>query len=38
MGATPHEAQWGKIESWLQSAGKPNEPALKARLRELLRC
>jgi hypothetical protein len=30
--------QWGKIEAWLQSAGKPNEQALKGRLRELLRC
>jgi len=22
--ATSHEVQWGKIEAWLQSAGKPN--------------
>ena len=35
--STSHEVQWGKIETWLQSAGKPNEMALKGRLRELLR-
>lgn len=35
--ATYHEVQWGKIEAWLQSAGKPNEQALKSRMRELLR-
>jgi len=35
--ATSHEVQWGKVELWLQSAGKPNEQALKTRLRELLR-
>ena len=35
--ATSHEVQWGKVEVWLQSAGKPNEQALKGRLRELLR-
>lgn len=34
---TSHEIQWGKVETWIQSAGKPNEQALKARLRELLR-
>ena len=34
--ATSHEVQWGKIEAWLQSAGKPNEQALKSRMRELL--
>jgi hypothetical protein len=34
--ATSHEVQWGKIETWIQSAGKPNEQALKSRLRELL--
>ena len=31
--ATSHEVQWGKIEAWLQSAGKPNEQAMKGRLR-----
>jgi hypothetical protein len=36
--ATSHEVHWGKVETWLQSAGKPNEQALKGRLRELLRC
>ena len=36
--STSHEVQWGKIETWLQSAAKPNEQALKGRLRELLRC
>ena len=35
--ATSHEVQWGKIEAWLQSAGKPNEQGMKSRLRELLR-
>jgi hypothetical protein len=25
MPSTTHEVQWGKIETWLQSAGKPNE-------------
>jgi len=35
--ATSHEVQWGKIEAWLQSAGKPNEQVMKGRLRELLR-
>ena len=35
--ATYHEIQWGKTETWIQSAGKPNEQALKTRLRELLR-
>ena len=35
--ATSHEVQWGKIEAWLQSAGKPNAQGMKARLRELLR-
>jgi hypothetical protein len=35
--ATSHEVQWGKIETWIQSAGKPNEQAMKNRLRELLR-
>jgi hypothetical protein len=34
---TSHEVQWGKIEAWLQSAGKPNEQVMKGRLRELLR-
>ena len=34
--ATSHEVQWGKIETWLQSAGKPNEQAMRGRLRELL--
>jgi hypothetical protein len=37
MPSTMHEVQWGKIEAWLQSAGKPNEQALKSRMRELLR-
>ena len=32
--ATSHEVQWGKIEAWLQSAGKPNEQAMKGRLRD----
>jgi hypothetical protein len=35
--ATSHEVQWGKVETWLQSAGKPNEQELKTRLREMLR-
>jgi hypothetical protein len=35
--STTHEVQWGKVEAWLQSAGKPNEQALKTRLRDLLR-
>ena len=35
--STSHEVQWGKIEAWLQSAGKPNEQGMKGRLRELLR-
>ena len=35
--STAHEVQWGKIEAWLQSAGKPNEQVMKGRLRELLR-
>jgi hypothetical protein len=35
--STTHEIQWGKVEVWLQSAGKPNEQAIKVRLREL-RC
>ena len=38
MPSTTHEVQWGKIEMWLQSAGKPNEQTMKNRLRELLRC
>jgi probable HAF family extracellular repeat protein len=36
--ATSYELQWGKVETWLQSAGKPNEQGLKGRLRNLLRC
>jgi hypothetical protein len=36
MPSTTHEVQWGKIETWLRSAGKPNEQAMKVRLRELL--
>jgi len=35
--STMHKVQWGKVETWIQSAGKPNEQAMKARLRELLR-
>ena len=35
--STTHEVQWGKVEAWLKSAGKPNEQGLKNRLRELLR-
>ena len=35
--STAHEVQWGKIETWLQGAGKPNEHVMKGRLRELLR-
>jgi hypothetical protein len=27
--STTHEIQWGKVEVWLQSAGKPNEQVLK---------
>jgi hypothetical protein len=23
--STAHKFQWGKVETWLQSAGKPNE-------------
>jgi hypothetical protein len=34
--ATSHEVQWGKIEAWLQSGGKPNEQAMKMKLKELL--
>jgi hypothetical protein len=34
--ATSHEVQWGKIETWLQSAGKPNEQVMKMKLRESL--
>jgi|SRR5712692_2306556 len=29
MPTTSHEVQWSKIEAWLQSAGKPNEQAMK---------
>jgi hypothetical protein len=29
MPSTTHEVQWGKIETWLQSAGKPNEQTMK---------
>jgi hypothetical protein len=32
-----HETQWGRVEARIQSAGKPNEQAMKTRLRELLR-
>lgn len=32
-----HEVQWRKVETWIQSAGKPNEQATKSRLRELQR-
>jgi hypothetical protein len=35
--ATSHEVQWGMVETWIQSAGKPNEQTMKTRLRELLR-
>jgi hypothetical protein len=35
--STTHEVQWAKVEVWLQSAGKPNEQAMKGRLREVLR-
>jgi hypothetical protein len=35
--ATTHEVQWGQVENWLASLGKPNEQAMKGRLRELLR-
>jgi hypothetical protein len=34
--STTHEVQWAKVEVWLQGAGKPNEQAMKVRLRELL--
>ncbi len=34
--ATRHEVAVGKIEAWLQSAGKPNEQAMKGRLRKVL--
>jgi len=34
---TSHEVQWGKVETWIQSAGKPHEQGMKSRLRELLR-
>ena len=27
--ATSHEVQWGKVETWLQSAAKPNAQALR---------
>jgi len=37
MPTTSHEVQWGKIEAWLQSAGRPNEQGMKGRLREVLR-
>ena len=37
MPTTSHEVQWAKIETWLQSAGKPNEQGMKGRLREVLR-
>jgi hypothetical protein len=30
--STTHEVQWGKVEAWLQRAGKPNEQAIKTRL------
>jgi len=36
--STTHEIQWSKVEVWLQSAGKPNEQAMKVRLREVLQC
>ncbi|HLN00725.1 MAG TPA: hypothetical protein VK335_15665 [Bryobacteraceae bacterium] len=26
--STSHEVQWGKVETWIQSAGKPNEQAM----------
>jgi hypothetical protein len=35
--STSHEVQWGKVETWIQSAAKPNEQAMKSRLQELLR-
>ena len=35
--STTHEVQWGRAETWIQSAGKPNEQTMKSRLRELLR-
>jgi len=34
---TSHKVQWGKVKTWIQSAGVPNEQAMKTRLRELLR-
>jgi hypothetical protein len=34
--STKHAVQWGKVEARLQSASKPNEQAMKTRLRELL--
>jgi len=37
MPTTSHEVQWSKIETWLQSAGRPNEQGMKGRLREVLR-
>jgi hypothetical protein len=37
MPSTTHDVQWGKVETWLRSAGKPNEQTIKNRLRELLR-
>jgi hypothetical protein len=27
--STTHEVQWDKVKAWLQSAGKPNEQAIK---------
>jgi len=35
--STSHEIQWDKVETWIQSAGKPIEQGMKTRLRELLR-
>jgi hypothetical protein len=35
--STSHEVQGSKVEMWIQSVGKPNEQAMKSRLRELLR-
>jgi len=37
MPRATHEVQWGKVETGIQSAGKPNEQTMKSRLRELLR-
>ena len=34
--STSHEVQWGKVETWIQGAGKPTEQTLKVRLRDLL--